>query len=578
METGISRVPWRGVEGLPEETPMKLSFASLPVACVLVLAGATSTLAAEIDTTSSIDAVTVYPDGATVTRLINIDLPAGDTTLIAKDFPPGLDPASLRVEGEGAAGVTIGAIDARPPRAERPVIAPEIEKRVEALRDERQVLDDKIAAETARKAFAQRFANNVPFGLGEKGEARPLTEWRAAFGAVAEEIATADNAMREARLKQREIDRELARLDAQLKTNPPRKMEVRVDLAANGAGRSAFRVSYTVRGARWSPLYDARLDAGAKERKPALELIRRAEIVQQTGEDWSDVALSVSTVRTAKGGSAPELRPLIVRFPQPAPPPLAMPGGRMDPQNAPAPASEAAKPDESRAYAQTPVPAQEREAAVESSGDQVVYRVPGRISVAANEGAKSFRVASAKIAPDLLARATPALDETAFIEASFKQDDDAPLLPGRIALYRDGIYVGRGQMALTPKDEIVRLGFGADDKVKISRATLKQIEGSAGFVSAAKTDRREYKTTVRNHHEWLIKVVVEDQIPVSEAEDIKVEMLPVTPPPSERDARERRGVMAWNLDLAPGEAKEIKFGWRMRWPADKAIAYEPRRP
>jgi uncharacterized protein (TIGR02231 family) len=133
-------------------------------------------------------------------------------------------------------------------------------------------------------------------------------------------------------------------------------------------------------------------------------------------------------------------------------------------------------------------------------------------------------------------------------------------------------------MALTPKDETVRLGFGADDKVKIARATLKQVEGSAGFVSSAKTDRREYKTTVRNHHEWPIKVVVEDQIPVSEVEDIKVEMLPATPPPSERDARERRGVVAWNFDLAPGDSKEIKFGWRMRWPADKAIAYEPRRP
>src|SRR5258707_2246354 len=180
---------------------MKLLFASLPVACVLVLAGSVSTLAAEIDVSSSIDAVTVYPDGATVTRLINIDLPAGDTTLIAKDFPPGLDPASLRVEGEGAAGVTIGAIDARPPRAERPVIAPEIEKRIETLRDERQVLDDKIAAETARKAFAQRFASNVPLGVGEKGETRPLTEWRAAFRAFADEIATADNSIPGARCK-----------------------------------------------------------------------------------------------------------------------------------------------------------------------------------------------------------------------------------------------------------------------------------------------------------------------------------------------------------------------------------------
>ena len=39
--------------------------------------------------------------------------------------------------------------------------------------------------------------------------------------------------------------------------------------------------------------------------------------------------------------------------------------------------------------------------------------------------------------------------------------------PGRVSLYRDGIFVGRGQMALTPKDETLRLGFGADEKVKV---------------------------------------------------------------------------------------------------------------
>ena len=169
----------------------------MPVACVLIFAGAAPALAGEIDVRSAIDAVTVYPDGATVTRLIAVDLPPGDTTLIARDFPPGLDPASLRVEGAGASAVTIGAIDARAPRAERPVTAPEIERRIEALRDERKTLEDKIAAETARKAFAQRFASSVPFGLGEKGEARPLAEWRAAFGAVAAEVATADNAIRD---------------------------------------------------------------------------------------------------------------------------------------------------------------------------------------------------------------------------------------------------------------------------------------------------------------------------------------------------------------------------------------------
>src|SRR6185436_2148547 len=293
---------------------MPAKFAFLPVACVLILAGAAPTLAAELDVRSAIDAVTVYPDGATVTRLITVDLPAGDTTLIARDFPPGLDASSLRVEGETAAPVTIGAIDARTPRAERPPTAPELEKRWQALKDERAALEDQIAAETARKKFAERFASETPFGLGEKGEARPIADWRLAFGAVAEEIRSANDAIRTLRLKQRDLDLEISRVEAALQATPSRNMQVRIDLAANASAHATFRVSYTVRGARWALLYDARLDTGTRERKPTLELVRRAEIVQQTGEDWNDVALSVSTVRTAKGGSGPELSPLIVRY------------------------------------------------------------------------------------------------------------------------------------------------------------------------------------------------------------------------------------------------------------------------
>ena len=106
---------------------------------------------------------------------------------------------------------------------------------------------------------------------------------------------------------------------------------------------------------------------------------------------------------------------------------------------------------------------------------------------------------------------------------------------------------------------------------------MRKIEGSAGIISSAKTDEREFKITVRSGHDRPIKVVIEDQLPVSEIEDIKVEMLPVTTPPTERDVRDRRGVLAWNFDAAPGEAREIKLGWRMRWPADKAVVYEPRR-
>src|ERR1019366_5279691 len=121
---------------------------------------------------------------------------AGDNTLVANDFPLTLDPASLRVEGEAGAKLTIGAIYTRPPRAAPPVNLPELDKRIEALKDERGNLAGAINSAIARRKFAERFAESSPAGLGEEGEARPIDEWRAAFAAVAEEVAGADTAIR----------------------------------------------------------------------------------------------------------------------------------------------------------------------------------------------------------------------------------------------------------------------------------------------------------------------------------------------------------------------------------------------
>ncbi|MGY3606697.1 MULTISPECIES: mucoidy inhibitor MuiA family protein [unclassified Bradyrhizobium] len=530
--------------------------------------------AADVDASSTVDAVTVYPDGASVTRVITLDLPSGDSTLVARDFPLSLDPSSLRVEGDADGKLTIGSIDTRQPRAAPPVNLPELDKRIEALKDEHANLQGAIDAARARRQFAARFAEAAPVGIGEEGEARPLSEWRAAFAAVSEEIAIADTATREAERKQRDLDREIARLESDRAAKPPSKLEVRIDLAAATAAKATLRVSYSVRNARWAPIYDARLDTGARDRKPSLELVRRAEITQSTGEDWSNVALGVSTVRIARGDSAPELNSLLVQYPQPprpvplssAVPELARPATALRS----APAAKAAEAFDAREHAD------EQQAVAEIGDFQATFKIPGRVSVGASEGAKSLRIGSHVIAPELTIRAVPVLDPTAFLEASFKQAEDAPLLPGRVAIYRDGVFVGRGKIASAGKDETVRLGFGADDKVKVERSVVKRNEGSAGLiVTTSKTDERAFKTSIRNGHDFPIRVAIEDQLPVSESEEIVVEMLPQTTAPTATNLRDKRGVLQWTFDAKPSELKEINFAWRIRWPKDKGVVMTP---
>src|SRR3954451_13339100 len=220
--------------------------------------------------------------------------------------------------------------------------------------------------------------------------------------------------------------------------------------------------------------------------------------------------------------------------------------------------------------------AEEQQAVAEIGDFQATYKIPGRVSLAPAEGAKSLRIPSITVPADLMVRAAPVMDPTAFLEASFKQADDTSLLPGKVAIYRDGTFVGRGKLSASAKDDIVRLGFGADDKVRIERAVLKRNEGSAGLlVTTSKTDERAFKTTIRNGHDFPIRFAIEDQLPVSENEDIVVEMLPSTTPPTAGNIRDRRGVLEWSFDAKPGEIRDINFAWRIRWPKDKGMVIAP---
>jgi uncharacterized protein (TIGR02231 family) len=221
-----------------------------------------------------------------------------------------------------------------------------------------------------------------------------------------------------------------------------------------------------------------------------VDIVRRAEIEQHSGEDCADVPLSVSTLRTAGGTSAAELGPLIVRYR----PPQQLDQVRlreMAPQSLAAGGSLDAKKDSNLA---PPVPMQEAEAVADSGGYQAVYRIAGKSSVLSGESSKSFRLSSSTVVPELVIKSPPELDASAFIEASFKHVEEAPLVPGRTLICRDGIYVGQGRMPLTPRDEKVRIGFGVDEEVKVERITVRKNvttpSGVAGYLAKSKTEER----------------------------------------------------------------------------------------
>jgi uncharacterized protein (TIGR02231 family) len=536
--------------------------------------------ASEIELPTRIDRVTVYPDGAVVTRLGKAELMQGASQIVLRGLPAAVDPASIRVEGKGSGALAIGAVDVRlTPGDARQGLDAVVEAKLKTLRDQKAMLDGQIGAIEAKRATIERFAQTGPDKLGPDGKALPISDWPAVFDAIGTALVKVNDELRGLRNKIADLTAEIESLERTRlpagRGSPP-KRDVAIAVEAQAPLAAEFAVSYRVTGANWLPSYEARLATGSIAAKPEIVFIRRAELRQRTGEDWSEVTVTLSTTRSAGGTRAPDLAPVQVAFFEPpsvyeSRPRLGLAPAPMDAARAKAEAE--AQADTARRTAE-PRPAQIQTAQLEAGAYQASFTVPGRVSVPQNGASKAVVLSQGTVSPTLSARVTPELEQKAYLEAVFNHEDEAPLLPGEVFLHRDGAYIGRGRLALVAPGDKVELGFGADDKLKVSRVPVRRRESEPSWVGQTRTDLREFRTVVKSLHAQPVNVTVTDRVPFSENAAITVEMLPQTTPPTEKQPGGKRGVSAWTFDLAPGAEKEIKLAYRIKWPGDRELNYE----
>jgi uncharacterized protein (TIGR02231 family) len=535
--------------------------------------------AADLDAESHIDAVTVYPDGAMVTRLAEVNLPQGATTLLLKGLPAVLDPASLRVEATADGSLAIGAVETHlVPGDAKPAIDAALEGKISALHEESDKIAARIDALEAKRKSVMHYGEADP-GKLSGGKGVDPSQWKSAWDAVGDALLQVNEDLRVARARKAELGGEIAALERARPASPrpgAPKYDVAVAVEAGSTLKASLTLVYRVSQAAWTPRYDAKLDTGAKDRKPSLELTRRAEISQRTGEDWQDAKLAVSTVRTLGGTAAPEVTPLIVSFNDPV---LygAVGGAVRDETLARKMLPVAAAPVLEATAAPPPksgdgvAPAKPVLATLDAGAFQAAFTVPGRVSVPRDGAAKTFALSTATIAPDLIARVAPALDQTAYLDIAFVQAEEAPLLPGEVTVQRDGVFVGKGRFPLVAPGDKATLGAGADDRVKVTRAPLRQKDTEPGWLGNSRSQVNDFKTSVKNLHDAPIQVTVTDRLPVSDSNQISVDALATNTPPTDKVVADKRGVSAWSFTLAAAESKDIRFGWRLKWPADRDI-------
>ncbi|OYU41280.1 MAG: hypothetical protein CFE33_04320 [Pseudorhodobacter sp. PARRP1] len=521
-------------------------------------------LADQIVVGSHITAVTVYPQGAQVTREVDFAAPAGATEVLITDLPADTQAELIRLN---ATGVVLGAFSLRtdrlPPRddsTDPDVVAAKaaVEAAEAGVRSAQAGVDAITAKVEAAEAQADFLRRVKPEGdavtvdgvkaLAAMVGAEVLAARQAALAASAD-LPAAQKAVEDA---QKVLADAQATRDA-LSQGAADYTGLSVAVTADAAGPAHLVVTHFIADASWQPVYDMMLT----RHDPKLTIARGALVSQYSGEDWQGVDLTLSTAQPSAQAEPSQVWPQLRRVvdPEPVSQPLAK--------------GAASAAGEMDAMAE-PVMEAEVVAAPMIQGDVVVYHYPAKVDVAG--GVENLRLALDEITltPTITAQAVPRSDQTAFVMAKFTNDSGEILLPGQAFLLREGVLVGATSIdAVAPgaEDEIA---FGAIEGLRLKRDMPLRAEGDRGILSTSTQIEEKAVLQVENltGESWPVRLL--DQVPYSEQEELEISYT-ADPAPTVVDVDGARGVLAWEFELAPGEKKSVQLDHVMRWPEGKEL-------
>jgi uncharacterized protein (TIGR02231 family) len=528
---------------------------------------------------TSIRDVAVFPSSALVRRAGEIAVEAG--RFVVSGLPAALDANTVRARCEGAKivglevrqrfqpsapGARLEAARARLRTAERAVAG---------LKDERAVLEQ-LAAHLERALALEGGGETKLATTANAGAWKWNLEWLAG-DLAAQRAALRDNAARieEAERALRDAQLELGECDP---SNGVTLHDVLVDVAG-GAGRAELEIEYVVSSAGWQPLYDLRAARDAR----SVTLGYRARVWQQTGEDWNEVEVALSTARPQSGAQGPEPEPSWVYLHDPRAPARGA-------ASAPPPGAEmkslgyadVAK-DEAELEAAEPAAAPRPFAAVESQGLSVRFRLAQRETLPSRAEPSNVLIGEARLVSRPEYHATPSLDTNVWLRGIAVNTSEWTLLPGRASVYFGADFIGHSAIEAVQPGEELTLHLGPDPALSLERILVKQKSADSGLFGGRTSKTDAFVIRIENHGaaagaaDGSATVYVREALPRPRDDRISVDLAQAEPKPSEdarwkRD-REEQGIATWVLRAPRGGEAKLEYGLRISYP-DGALVVE----
>lgn len=511
--------------------------------------------------------VTMHPEAAAIQRTASVDIPEGRHQLVLMGVPLSAEPETLTVALDGAKvrSVTYRE-DFAPPQDYSSTEVEAAKKAVQAIEDKiRAVHDDAekagVAAHAAKTSigFLEALGQNEGLANASPDALRDIARM------IEEETATANETILSAQIKARQIKKQLETLHDELdiakaalravSLETEDRLFVTLDVEATQAGATSVTMKYLVEhSTQWSPLYDLRLET---QNAPQVVINRDAAVWQETGENWTDITLHLTTIPAIGQLEATHVPARLRRIGDG----MAAQGKRMI-------SSDMVLSDsyDSPVMAEPVVEEAMSLSTVVASGIGVTYTFADPVSIASGADMLRLSLDALTLEAELIAAASPRFDETAFRVASVTNTTGEDLLPSDWATrYVDGSVTGSDYFDGAVPGESFEIGFGPIKGLRLTRDVLDKSQGDRGIISRSNETSEQVEITVENLTDDVWPIRLQDRVPYSEQEDLEINWT-AKPQPSATNVENQRGILEWTKDVKPGETFKIRVDTKLSWP------------
>lgn len=551
----------------------------------LIVLGNTLYAESEKKVTSKIEGVTVFLQGAQIERKGKFQIQKGITKVIFEGMTQQFDQNSIQVKGKGSFIIldVSSSIFYPQPELIKPLEMPEkILREINLLNDS---IDDKswILQDLQSQLEAYKNERNLLMNSGVikgQGDNDSIAALKDAMDYLRIKISELNKLLLQAERKSQKEKASLNRMNARLaelrnynqnvgniyKTQQP-VQQIIVTVSADAETYGSLTLKYMVPNAGWSPAYDLRAD----DINSPVKLTYKANVYQNTGVNWEDVNVKLSTINPNQSNNKPTLAVWYVNYYQPIQNYDRYSGGQpqykkdLDMDESMAIPSSIAQNEISL----DAIDAQHVSNYTEMSENMAMVEFELKIPYTINSDGKQHLMAigSEEIDASFQYHIVPKMDKDAFLVARLTNWEDLNLLPAVANIYYDGTYVGQTRINPSIMSDTLELALGRDRGVFLTRKKIND-EEKIKKLTGEKEKTITYELAIKNYKSGAINIIIEDQIPVSLNEEIKVELIEK----GIAEYNEKTGKLQWKVDVSSKETKKYEFTYSLRFDKDKTLA------